>query len=135
MATYKLNPQALNDKWGGVVCLELGNTKPDNFDEILIILKDITDNKKSYLISIFETDGRYLGDAEIIFKERSENCYKITQSHIYGDGRVFIFTYYFYIDGRYKREVNQYFALMNETSISQRISALEQKLNEITQTE
>ena len=136
MTTYKLNPQALNDKWGGVICLELGSSKPSNFGEILAILKDIVDNHRHYLISVIDIDNPNVvyGDYEQISKEIN-GAYAITQTLTFGDGRHRVVRYWFYEDGRYGKSYQDLNAYLEFPSIKQRITELENKLNEITQTE
>ena len=72
----------------GVICLELGSTKPDNFDEILTMLKDIVDNKNNYSLIITQLDSGY--DKPIIYSinpliTEQNGIYKIEISYVNKD--------------------------------------------------
>lgn len=126
----KLNPAALNPDWGGVLCLELGSQKPDNFDEILKKLEDVFNSKKHFLISIFdEYEGRYLGDAEMVFK--GDSGFILQQIRLNSKGTVSSYSYEFSKDGTYRRIYYE----QNFNALQTQIDELKQKLNEITQTE
>ena len=130
MATYKLNPQAINPEWG-VICLTLGKNKPENFDEILSLLKRIVDSKENFLVSVRDTEyNKFLGDCDIIYSDDKIH-YIITQGRIDPDGKVTEFHYYFTTDGRYLKHTGFY----NLKDMVSRISTLENKLNELTITE
>lgn len=103
----KINPTALNDKWGGIICLNLSNEKPNDFDEILKILEDVCNNKKHYLISVFDTElNRFLGDCEIVEKIDSNiTQYYIEQTKIQSTTALNIYRYYFNSDKTYLRSV------------------------------
>lgn len=135
MATYKLNPQALNNKWGGgVICLELGSTKPDNFDDIIVTLREIVESEKHYIVSIYDTvDNCFFGDCEVIYYQ--DGHFDVFQNLIYASGMGRILQYRFYDNaGIYSRTTTNV-KVMKDTDYNNlltRISALEQKLNEIT---
>lgn len=97
----KLNPLALNENWGGVLCLTLGSEKPENFDEIYNTLKSIFEQKLFYDIKIFDTIiNTYLGDCETVLQ--TSGYYAIRQ--VSGaDTRITVREYKFYDDGRYER--------------------------------
>ena len=126
---------------GGVICLELGSTKPDNFDEILTMLKDIVDNKNNYSLIIAQLDSGY--DKPIIYSinpliTEQNGIYKIEISYVnknFSGVRV-VHTFNSkdstYTYSRAERAIANYFDV---TQLRDRVIALEQKLNKITQTE
>ena len=121
---------------GGGDLLRVRFSKPSNFDEILAILKDIVDNHRHYLISVIDIDNPNVvyGDYEQISKEIN-GSYAITQTLTMGDGRHRVVRYWFYEDGRYSKSYQELNAYLEFPSIKKRITELENKLNEITQTE
>lgn len=65
----KLNPQSVNENWGGVLPLKLGNNTPNNFNEIISAIKHTIDGDKFYNILIYDTEENiYFGEPEVITK-------------------------------------------------------------------
>lgn len=123
---------------GGVLCLELGNTKPDNFDEILATLKIIIGTKKHWVISIFDIeDNTFLGDCEVVASTEAGR-YSIQNIRINTKYYIKVYSYAFMDNGTYTRTApTEPFGNVPSrlSSLENKVAELEQKINEITQTE
>lgn len=137
----KLNPAALNEDWGGVLCLNLGSAKPDNFNEILAAFDSIIKDKKHYIISVFDAeDVKFMGDAELLVSNNGVDYVLLSNELLYQEGSHFglkRFRYAFNRDGTYNRSINisKFASLKDYNSLKSQIDELKAKLNEITQTE
>ena len=131
MAT-KLNPAAVNDKWGGVLCLTLGSTKPDNFEEILTAFDKIIHDKKHYVISVFdEVSNLFMGDAELLLSHNGFDYALLSNEQPYKDGTHITFKWFRYgfnRDGYYSRTDRFYnFASLDD------YNALQTQIDELKQ--
>ncbi len=128
----KLNPAALNDNWG-VLCLTLGSIKPDNFDEIIVAFGKITNDKKHYIISVFDSvDNRFMGDAELLVSYSTGDYVLLSNEQVYAEGSHLVhkrFRYSFNSNGNYSRTVHKFnFASVDDyNNLNERIKALENK--------
>ena len=59
-----------NDKWGGVLCLNLGTTmEPEVFDETIRALQSIVEDQRHYLVSVYDIENNeYYNDCEILYE-------------------------------------------------------------------
>ena len=118
---------------GGVLCLELGNTKPDNFDEIIEAFDKIFKDKKHYVISVFDSaTNQFMGDAELLLSHNGLDYVLLSNEQPYEDGTHITFKrfrYGFNRDGYYSRTVQYYnFASLKDyNDLDKRIKALENK--------
>ena len=123
-----------------MICLELGpgigstvgTSKRDYYNSIYYALRDIVDNRKHYLVSIYDTvSNAFMGDAEVI-EEKTGNICIVSLRNVLTKviGKI---TYSFNAD-YYKREYAELVTIGVDdyNNMQNRISALEQKLNEIT---
>lgn len=142
MATYKINPTAVNPEWGGVVCLRLNPTMSNDYwDEILDILKDIQRNGIRYSLIIYDVQLQtvmYPIQIENI-NSRPEpiNIIAITKIDI-DKGMIAKVVYSFnLISKSYSRNLTFVNLVKKEDfdSLVDKVTELENKLNEITQTE
>ena len=99
----KLNPAAVNDKWGGVLYLELGDTKPDNFEDIRSKLLEHLNRQKYYSITVYDTAWNLeLNSPELIYSNDG-NTVIMRQISIDDNFLLTIIEYYFYGNGNYVR--------------------------------
>lgn len=85
--------------------LILGSEKPNNFEEIYDILREICVEHKFYNVKIFDTITKsYLGDSEVIYNPNSGNNFVIKQLSISGDNTISIRQYSFNANGTYERK-------------------------------
>ena len=126
----KLNPAALEPDWGGVLCLELGSQKPDDFDEIHDKLLECMNYQKHYSITVHDIDWNVeLNNPELIFSDGNKNII-LRQITIDDQFILTIIEYYFNNDGNYVRWAR------NIDTISQlqsQIDELKAKVNELSQ--
>ena len=59
-----------NDKWGGVLCLNLGTTmEPEVFNETIRALQSIVEDQRHYLVSVYDIENNeYYNDCEILYE-------------------------------------------------------------------
>lgn len=127
----KLNPAVVNDKWGGVLYLELGNTKPDNFEDIRSKLLEHINRQKYYSITVYDIDWNIeLNSPELIYT--GGDTVIMRQISIDDNFLLTIIEYYFYGDGNYVRWAR---TIDTTQQLQTQIDELKAKLNEITQTE
>lgn len=135
MATYKINPAAINPKWGGVLCLTLGSKKPDNFEEIYDKLIEHVKGEKQYTITIYDKDWKiYYGTPDIFevsYTGSGSVLLRITRVQNLS-GTYLTLDYYFNKDKTYQKHFTEKNLF---SSLQSQIDELKQKLNEITQTE
>ena len=132
MAKYKLNPAAINPDWGGVLCLTLGNTKPDNFEDIRRKLLEHINQQKYYYITVHDIDWNIeLNSPELIFKANTDSVI-IRQITIDDNFLLTIIEYYFYGDGNYVRWARNVDTIQQ---LQSQIDELKSQLAEITKTE
>ncbi len=128
----KLNPAVVNDKWGGVLYLELGGTKPDNFEDIRSKLLEHINRQKYYSITVHDIDWNIeLNSPELIYSDGG-NAVIMRQISIDDNFLLTIIEYYFYSDGNYARWARN---IDTTQQLQTQIDELKAKLNEITQTE
>ena len=126
----KLNPAAVNDKWGGVLYLELGDNKPDNFEDIRRKLLEHINRQKYYSITVHDISWNIeLNSPELIYG----NGGTVIMRQISIDDKFLltIIEYYFYGDGNYVRWAR---TIDTTQQLQTQIDELKAKLNEITQT-
>ena len=101
--TTQLNPAAVDDKWGGVLYLELGDTKPDNFEDIRSKLLEHINRQKYYSITVHDTAWNLeLNSPELIYSDGG-NTVIMRQITIDDNFQLTIIEYYFHSDGNYVR--------------------------------
>ena len=99
----KLNPAVVNDKWGGVLYLELGETKPDNFEDIRSKLLEHINRQKYYSITVHDISWNLeLNSPELIYSDGG-NTVIMRQISFDDNFLLTIIEYYFYGDGNYVR--------------------------------
>ena len=99
----KLNPAVVNDKWGGVLYLELGDTKPDNFEDIRSKLLEHINRQKYYSITVHDISWNIeLNSPELIYSD-GDNTVIMRQISFDDNFLLTIIEYYFYGDGNYVR--------------------------------
>ena len=99
----KLNPAVVNDKWGGVLYLELGDTKPDNFEDIRSKLLEHINRQKYYSITVHDISWNLeLNSPELIYSDGG-NTVIMRQISFDDNFLLTIIEYYFYGDGNYVR--------------------------------
>ena len=99
----KLNPAALNDKWGGVLYLELGDTKPDNFEDIRSKLLEHINRQKYYSITVHDMSWNIeLNSPELIYSDGG-NTVIMRQISFDDNFQLTIIEYYFHSNGNYVR--------------------------------
>ena len=132
MATYKLNPAAINPDWGGVLCLKLGSQKPDNFEDIRRKLLEHINRQKYYSITVHDIDWNIeLNSPELIFKDNTDGVI-IRQITIDDNFLLTIIEYYFYGNGNYVRWARNVDTIQQ---LQSQIDELKSQLAEITKTE
>ena len=118
---------------GGVLCLTLGSTKPDNFDEILEAFDKIIKDKKHYVISVFdEVNGQFMGDAELLLSHNGIDYVLVSNDQPYEEGTHITFKrfrYGFNRDGYYSRtgQFYNFASLKDYNTLQSKIDALEAK--------
>ena len=87
----------------GVLCLELGSQKPDDFKEIYDKLLEYINCQKYYSITVHDIDWNVeLNNPELIFGDGNKNI--ILRQITFDDNfQLSILEYYFYSDGNYFR--------------------------------
>ena len=99
----KLNPAVVNDKWGGVLYLELGETKPDNFEDIRSKLLEHINRQKYYSITVNDISWNLeLNSPELIYSDGG-NTVIMRQISFDDNFLLTIIEYYLYGDGNYVR--------------------------------
>ena len=132
MAKYKLNPAAINPDWGGVLCLTLGNTKPDNFEDIRSKLLEHINRQKYYSITVHDISWNIeLNSPELIYSYDG-NTVIIRQISFDDNFLLTIIEYYFYGDGNYVRWARNIDTIQQ---LQSQIDELKSQLAEITKTE
>lgn len=126
---------------GGVLYLELGDTKPDNFEEILATFDKIIKDKKHYVISVFDSvNNQFMGDAELLLSHNGLDYVLISNEQPYDDGTHITFKrfrYGFNRDGYYSRtgQFYNFASLKDYNSLQSQIDELKSQLTKITKTE
>ena len=124
-----------------MLCLTLGSTKPDNFEEILEAFDKIIKDKKHYVISVFDAvTGQFMGDAELLVSHNGIDYALLSYELVYPEPPhlvIKVIRYTFNRDGAYDRAENFFkFASLNDfNSLQSQIDELKTKLNEITITD
>ena len=117
---------------GGVLYLELGNTKPDNFEDIHSKLVEHINCQKYYSITVHDIDWNIeLNSPELIFSDGG-NTVIMRQITIDDNFLLTIIEYYFYDNGNYTRWARNIDTIRQ---LQTQIDELKAKLNETTQTE
>ena len=83
--------------YGGIVCLYLGATRPDDeyFYKVAALIRSVVNREKLYTLSLFDTDtNRWYNDIQIFLSDDAGTpairCTRYTEN-----GTVRVFTYYF----------------------------------------
>lgn len=134
-----LETKIADPEWGGVLCLTLGDDKPKNLGEIYNKLRNLLDNKKHYLVSVYDSVFNvFMGDAEVTGGDNSGNIYLTSLRKIDVDKKIIGRIVYTFNKSStaeyYKREyaelvtigVDDYNSLIN------RITKLESIISQIT---
>ena len=138
-----------NDKWGGVLCLNLGNTMEENvFNEAVSALQSIVQNQKHYFVSVYDTVSKeYYGDCEVLYE--SSGIIRIINNKVSSTLSAYSIVYSFdtnnnsYIRNLYSikiasaNSVNKISTKVSEleeknTALEARIAELESIISEIT---
>lgn len=126
---------------GGVLCLTLGSTKPDNFEEILEAFNKIIKDKKHYVISVFDSvNNQFMGDAELLLSHNGLDYVLLSYELVYEEPPhlvIKVIKYTFNRDGAYGRaEIFFKFASLKDfNSLQSQIDELKSQLTKITKTE
>ena len=116
---------------GGVLYLDLGNTKPDNFEDIRSKLVEHINCQKYYSITVHDIDWNIeLNSPELIFKANTDSVI-IRQITIDDNFLLTIIEYYFYGDGNYVRWARNVDTIQQ---LQSQIDELKSQLTEITKT-
>lgn len=102
MANDKLNPQAITPKWGGVITLTLGKSKPENFDEIYNELKQVVASDKLYTILVKDSGASVNAMDARVLKDSDGETYYIRVLN-YTSAFIQLISYIFYSTGTYTR--------------------------------
>ena len=101
----KLNPLALNERWGGVICLKLDNARPADFDDIVAAFIDKFNNNLFFSLEVIDVpSGIYLGSCEVMDRREGQNTIIIKYSRVSGTS-IIVYSYTFNI---VTKEYNRY---------------------------
>ena len=123
-----------NDKWGGVLCLNLGNTIEENvFNEAVSALQSVVQTQKHYLVSVYDTVSKeYYGDCEVLYE--SSGIIRIVNNKISSALTVYSIIYSFDTNNNsYSRNLYS-IKIANANSVdkvSTKVSELENKNTEL----
>lgn len=133
-----------------MICLELGDgsgttvsggfsiEEIDYYNNVYYELKSMVDSKKHYIVSIYDkVSNVFMGDAEVIGGDTGGNVYVTSLRKLDPANRIIGRVVYSFNLNYYTREYAELVTLNADdyNQIKDRLSALEQKLNEITQIE
>ena len=116
---------------GGVLNLSLGSSMTT--EECLEIVKKLDDISQNsfYTINVFDlVERKYLGDFELLYY--ADDHYTLINTSTTHTGWLARYEYTFYQSGKYARRRT---ILLDAEDILSRLDTIEQKLNEITESE
>lgn len=123
-----------NDKFGGVLCLNLGNSMEEEvFNETVSALQSIIQEQRHYLVSVYDTVSKeYYGDCEVLYE--SSGIIRILNNKIASTMTAYSIVYSFdTTKNSYSRNLYSIkLASTNDVNkVSTSITALETKITEL----